>query len=218
LPPAQLDLAGFLTSLTPEQIADIKVGTHFGGAAEVLAIGKPAADLARIVAGDKPVEIAVPKTQRLPALLRVNCDVVSGSGGFGACVSNKVLGPSVYLELPIPTGRLPFLITEVRPITKPIEVEVRLRLEHDPAFPFIREGDTDVGYSQNEFSGGGRVISVPASSSGEMMLRVPAQPTLTGWTYGGQPLLVGAKLIFVTNRYQLTGLITSVPPLPSAKP
>jgi len=218
LPPAQLDLAGFLTSVNAEQVGQIKVGTKFGPVAEVLALGKPAPDLARIVAGDKPVEFAIPKTQRIPALLRVNCDVVSGSGGFGACVTNKVLGPSVYLELPIATGRLPFLIIEVRSIDQPVEVEVRVRLTADPAFPFIRAGDIDVGYSQNEFAGGGRVVTAPSSSSGEMVLRVPAYPTLTGWAYGGQSLRIGANLLFVSARYQLTGLITFVPPLPSAKP
>jgi len=214
LPPAQLDLAGFLTSVNAEQAAQIKVGTRFGPAAEVLALGKPAPDLARIVAGDKPVEMAIPKTQRIPALLRVNCNVVSGSGGFGACVTDKVLGPSVYLELPTSTGKMPFLITEVRPIDKPVEVEVRVRLKADPAFPFIRAGDIDVGYSQNEFSGGGRIVTPPPTSSGEMVLRVPAYPTLTGWAYGGQPLRIGADLLFVSARYQLTGLITFVPPLP----
>lgn len=218
LPPAQLDLAGFLTGVTPEQVAEIKAGSRFGSMAEVLAVGKPAPDLARIVAGDKPVEIAIPKTQRLPVLLRVNCDVVSGAGGFGSCVTNKVLGPSVYLELPIPTGHMPFLITEVRPIDKPVEVEVRVKLTSDPAFPYIRAGDLDVGYSQNEFSGGGRVVTAPSSSSGEMVLRVPAYPTLTGWAYAGQPLRIGAPLLFVSARYQLTGLITFVPPLPSNQP
>ena len=214
LPPAQLDLAGFLTSVNTEQAAQIKVGTRFGAVAEVLALGKPAPDLARIVAGDKPVEIAIPKTQRLPALLRVNCDVVSGGGGFGACVTNKVLGPDVYLELPIPVGHMPFLIAEVRPIDKPVEVEVRVKLRADPAFPFIRAGDTDVGYFYNEFSGGGRVVIAPPSSSGEMVLRVPAYPTLTGWAYAGRPLRIGADLLFVGARYQFAALITFVPPLP----
>ena len=218
LPTAQVDLAGFLTSVNAEQAAQIKVGTKFGPAAEVLALGKPAPDLARIVSGDKPLEIAIPKTQRIPALLRVNCDVVSGAGGFGACVANKVLGPSVYLELPIATGHMPFLITEVRPIDKALEVEVRVKLTADPAFPFIRAGDIDVGYSQNEFSGGGRVVTAPPSSNGEVVLRVPAYPTLTGWAYGGQPLRIGANLLFVGARYQFTGLITFVPPLPSNKP
>ena len=214
LPPAQLDLAGFLTSVNTEQAAQIKVGTRFGAVAEVLALGKPAPDLARIVAGDKPVEIAIPKTQRLPALLRVNCDVVSGGGGFGACVTNKVLGPDVYLELPIPVGHMPFLIAEVRPIDKPVEVEVRVKLRADPASPFIRAGDIDVGYFYNEFSGGGRVVTAPPSGTGEMVLRVPAYQTLTGWAYRGQPLRIGADLLFVSARYQFTGLITFVPPLP----
>ena len=214
LPPAQLDVAGFLSSLTPAQVAAIKVGTRFSVMAEVLAIGKPAPDRAEVVAGDKPVEIAIPKTQRLPALLRVNCDVVSGPGGFGACVAGKFLGPSVYLELPIDTGHVPFLITEVRAPEKATDAEIRIKLTADPAFPFIKAGDLDVGYSQNEFSGGARVTSPPASSSGEMTLSVPAYPTSTGWRYAGQPLRVGANLIFVSARYQLTGLITSVPPLP----
>ncbi len=139
--------------------------------AEVLAIGKPAPDRAQVVAGDKPVEIAIPKTQRLPALLRVNCNVVSGPGGFGACVAGKFLGPSVYLELPIDTGHLPFLITEVRAPEKATEAEIKIKLAADPAFPFIKAGDIDVGYSQNEFSGGARVTSPPASSSGEMTLQ-----------------------------------------------
>lgn len=214
LPPAQLDVAGFLTGLTPSQVQEFKVGSRFSVVAEVLALGKPAPDMAQVVAGDKPVEISIAKTQRLAALLRVNCDVVSGPGGFGACVAGKFLGPSVYLELPAPTGRVPFLITEVRAPEKSTEAEIKIRLRADPAFGFIKAGDIDVGYSQNEFSGGARVVSPPASSSGEMTLRVPAYPTSTGWTYAGQPLRVGANLIFVSARYQLTGLITSVPPLP----
>jgi hypothetical protein len=217
LPPAQLDLAGFLTSLTASQVDEIKVGSRFPGAAEVLAVGKAAPDMARVVAGDKPVEISIPKTQRVPALLRVNCDVVSGPGGFGACVADKLLGPGVYLELRGATGRVPFLITEVRPPDKATQADIRIKLTADPAFPFIKAGDSDVGYWQNEFSGGATVVSAPASSSGEMTLRVPAYPTSTGWTYAGQPLRVGAPLLFVSARYQLTGMITSVPPLPDFK-
>ena len=71
-----------------------------------------------------------------------------------------------------------------------------------------------LGIRYNEFSGGGRVVTAPPSSSGEMVLRVPAYPTLTGWAYGGQPLRIGADLLFVSARYQFTALITFVPPLP----
>ena len=214
LPPAQLDVAGFISGLTPAQAEAIKVGTRFSVFAEVLAIGKPAPDKAQVMAADKPVEIAIAKTQRLPALLRVNCDVVSGPGGFGGCVAGTFLQPSVYLSLPIDAGTLPFLITEVRAPEKATDVEIKIKLTADPAFPFIKAGDIDVGYSQNEFSGGARVVSPPTSSSGEMTLSVPAYPASTGWTYAAQPLRVGAKLLFVSARYQLTGLITSVPPLP----
>jgi hypothetical protein len=212
LPPAQLDVAGFLTSLTPDDIKQIAVGTGFSVVATVQALGQPAADLAQIMAGNKPVEITIPQTQRLPALLRVNCDVVSGAGGFGACVAGQVLGPGVYLKLPSPRGQVPFLITEVRPVGTPTQIEIRVRLGSDPAFPFIRAGDTDVGYSYNEFSGGGRVLA-PPSGNGELRLRVPAYPTLGGWSYAGQPIRVGAQLTFVAAQYQFTALIVSAPPL-----
>ena len=80
-------------------------------------------------------------------------------GGFGAYVAGKLLGPGLYLELPIEPAHLPSLISEARSPDKAIEVEVRLRLSADPAFPFIHAGDQDVTYTQNEFSGGGRVVT-----------------------------------------------------------
>ena len=217
LPSAQLDVAGFLTGVKTDELTQMTVGRTFAAFAEIRAVAKPAPDLARVMSGDKPVEIAIPQTHRLAALLRINCDVVSGNGGFGACVAGQVLGPGVYLKLPTAKGQTPFLITEVRPIGVPTDIEVRVRLTSDPAFPYIAVGDSDVGYSQNEFSGGGRVVTPPRSANGELTLLVPAYPTLTGWTYAGQPMRVGANLIFVSTRYQLTGLITAVPPLP-AKP
>lgn len=211
LPPAQLDVAGFLTSLTADDAKQMAVGANFSMVATVRAVGKPAPDIAQVMVGNKPLEIAIPQTQRLPALLRVNCDVISGSGGFGACVAGQILGPGVYLKLPTSKGQVPFLITEVRPIGTPTEIEVRARLLNDPAFSFIKAGDSDVGYSYNEFSGGGLVVTPPPSASGELTLRVPAYPTLGGWSYGGQPMRVGANLTFVSPRYQFTALITSVP-------
>jgi hypothetical protein len=123
LPSAQLDVAGFLTSVDEKIAAQIKVGSRFG-LAEVIALGKPAPDIARVIAGDKPIEVGIPKTQRIPALLRINCDVISGSGGFGACVAGRILSPDVYLELPITTGKLPFLIVEVR---SPAEADTNRR-------------------------------------------------------------------------------------------
>ena len=217
LPPAQLDVAGFLTGLTPEDVKQIAVGTNFSIVASVRAVGAPAADLAQVMAGNKPVEISIPQTQRLPVLLRVNCEVVSGGGGFGSCVAGQVLGPGVYLKLPSAKGQVPFLITEVRSIGTLTEVEVRVRLVNDPATPFIKAGDTDVGYSYNEFSGGGRVVT-PPSGTGEVTLRLPAHSTLGGWTYAGQPLRVGASLTFVSPRYQFTGVMTSVPGKAAATP
>ena len=216
LPPAQLDVAGFITGIEPEAASRVAPGVRFGVVAEVLAAGKPAPDLARVMSGDKPLDISIEKTVRVPALLRVNCNVVSREG-TGVCVAGKVLAPNSYLDLPKPNGHYPFLITELRPAAAPTAIEVGVRLDAgDPALPVIKPGDTDVGYSQNEFSGGGRVLTSP-NGAREVTLRMPAYATLTGWTYAGQPLRAGAPLIFVSSRYQFNGLVTSVPPMPPPK-
>lgn len=212
LPPAQVDVAGFLTSLTPADAKQIVAGVRFGSSFTVIKAGPPAPDLARVVAGDKPVEIPIQPTMRVPVLLRVNCDVVSGGNGYGACVAGQVLAPSVYLKLPTATGAVPFLIVEVRPAIEPTMFDVRVAINlNDPALPVIREGDNDVGYSQLEFAGGARVTS-PPDAKRIISLRVPAYPTLSGWLYTGQPVRVGAPLLIVTQRYQFTGIIVSEPP------
>lgn len=213
LPPAQVDVAGFLTSLDPAFAKQVVAGLKFGSFATVIQAGAPAPDLARIIAGDKPVEIPIQQTMRVPVLLRVNCDVVSGSDGYGVCVAGQVLAPSVYLKLPSANGSIPFLIVEVRPAIAPTTFDIRVAINlNDPALPVIREGDRDVGYSQLEFSGGARVMSAPDARR-IVTLSIPAYPTRSGWLYMGQPVRVGAPLLIVTMRYQVTGIIMSEPPL-----
>lgn len=216
LPSAQLDIAGFITGLNATAVKQITVGRKFGRSFEVMAVGKPGSDLAQVMAGGKPLEVAVPQTFRLPVLIRVNCDVISGSGGFGECVAGRVLGPGVYLDLPVENGRLPLLAVEIRPTTPPTRIDIGVRLNvNDPALPLINVGDPDVGYSMNEFAGGARISGRPSPT--QVALSVPAIPTIGGWSYSGQPIRVGAPITIVTSRYQFLGIINAVPPPPSSK-
>lgn len=212
IPPAQIDVAGFLTSLEPELAKQVIPGFMFGTKARVMSVGKTAPDLARASVGDKTLEIPIENTVRLPVLMRINCDIAIGSDGLGHCVSGQVLAPNVYVKLPYDFGYRPFLVIEMRPLAPVSTFDVRVLINpNDPALPAIRAGDVDVGYSQNEFAGGGRVIEPPAGNR-IVTVRVPAYPTLNGWIYASQYVRTGAPLQLVTQRYQVTGIIQSEPP------
>jgi hypothetical protein len=184
LPPAQLDLAGFLTSVNSEQAAQIKVGTKFGPAAEVLRSASRRPIWRASLPGTSPSRW--PFRRRSASRRCCESTAMWSRVRRGWCVRDgQGVGPSVYLELPVSNRQDAVPDHRGASHRQAIDVEVRVRLKADPAFPFIRAGDIDVGYSQNEFSGGGRVVTT--ASSGEMVLRVPAYPTLTGWAYGGQP-------------------------------
>lgn len=77
-------------------------------------------------------------------------------------------------------------------------------------------GDTDVGVAENPFAAGALVTS--ALSANQLTFHVPAFATMKGWDYSGQLLRVGGGFNFVSTRYQLSGTITMVPPVPPPAP
>jgi len=219
LPATTVHAAGFLTGIKKSQVATYKVGYDFPTAAQILAVGTPADDLARIVTGDHSVEIPVDQTVRVPVLLRVICAVQQNSAGLGECRSTTgpAVGPGVYLTLPGYEGRIPFLITDVQPPVAPTMIEVKVRLAPDEdAVALAKVGDLDLDASQSAFAAGATVAVAPTATGRVITLKVPAFPSLTGWQYGGQLLRVGAGMNFFNPRYVLTGTITSVPELPKA--
>lgn len=218
LPVTSVHAAGFLTGVKLSQVASFKVGTDFPTAAKILAVGPPADDLARIVTGDHSVEIPVEKTVRIPVLLQVICSVEQNAAGLGECRSTQgpAVGPGVYITLPGYEGRQPFLVVDVQPPVPPtlIEVSVRVAPGEDAAM-LAKAGDLDLGASQNAFAAGATVLVPPSAAHRLFTLRIPAFPSLLGWQYGGQILRVGGGLQFYSTRYVMTGVVASVPPLPT---
>ena len=217
LPATTVHAAGFLTGIKKSRIGSYKVGTDFPTAAQVLAVGPPAADLARIVTGDHSVEIPVEETVRIPVLLRVICSVQQNSAGLGECRSTPgpAVGPGVYLTLPGYEGRIPFLIVDVQPPVKPTVIDVKVRIgAQEDTVALAKVGDLDLGASQNEFAAGASVVVAPTLANRVLTIRVPAFPSLAGWQYGGQVLRVGAGINFFTPRYVLTGTLVAVPEMP----
>lgn len=227
LPITEVFAAGYLTGVTEQVRSTIKVGFSFQGLAEIVAIGAPGPDLARVAAGDRLVDIPGGPTVKVPMLLRIPCTVEANRAGTASCRANSsngpgvflgpALGPGIYLPLPIFDLRLPFLISQVRPSNTPTSIEVRVRVApSEDAGPMAKVGDTDVGVAENPFAAGAVVTS--ALSANQLTFHVPAFATMKGWDYSGQLLRVGGGFNFVSTRYQLSGTITMVPPVPPPAP
>jgi hypothetical protein len=228
LPIAAVHVAGFLTGVTERIRAVLKPGLSYPGVAEILEVGAPSQDMARIAAGTRTVEIPIEKTVKVPVLLRIPCTVQQNSAGVGECRAGSSVGPGVYLGPPLGPGvyltfpiidvNVPVLVTQVRPPINPttIDVEVKVPPTED-AGELARVGETDIGFAENEFAAGA-VVKQAMRSDRTLVFSVPAFPTLTGWDYAGQTLRVGAGFFFVSPRYQLTGTVTMLPPMPKTQP
>lgn len=217
LPVTSVRAAGFLTGVKASQAALYKVGYDFPTAAQILAVGPPADDIARIVTGNHSVEIPIEATVRIPVLLNLLCSVQQNSAGLGECRSTPgpAVGPGVYITLPSYEGRLPFLVIDVQPPIPPTNIEVRVRVAPaDDAALMAKAGDLDVGASQHPFAAGATIVSPPTAAERMLVLRIPAFPSLNGWQYAGQLLRVGGGLAFYTPHYVINGSIASVTPLP----
>ncbi len=224
LPITEVLAAGFLTGVSERLLKEMRVGVSFQGLARIVEMGSPSADLARVAAGDRLIDIPVEKTVKVPMLVRIPCTVETNAAGTGLCRANSAngpgvflgppLGPGIYLSLPLLDVRLPFLISQVRATTPTTIIEVRVRVSPaEDAGELVRVGDADVGVAENPFAAGA-VVSALMSGDRELKFQVPAIPTLKGWDYGGQLLRVGAQFVFITNRYQMAGVVTMLPPLP----
>lgn len=226
LPPTEVYAAGYLTGVTPDLLPTLKPGFSFQGAATILKIGRTSSDIARVAAADRVLEVPVNKTLKMEMLVKVPCSVQATPNGIANCRAGSPngpgvflgppLGPGVYLMFPMFDVRLPFLISQVRPPVEPTLIDVTVKTPPgEDAGELARVGDTDVGLAENQFSAGG-VVTRALHGNRELTLRLPAFPTSAGWDYAGQSLRVGAPFSFINTRYQLSGTISMVPPLPTA--
>ena len=225
LPITAVHVAGFLTGVSARILPLLKPGLSFPGVGEIIAIGTPSADLVRIVAGTRSVEIPVDKTVKIPALLKVSCTVEPNSVGSAECRAassngpgiflGRAVGPDIYLQFPVLDVQLPFLITQVRPPIAPTNIEVEVRVPPtEESGALAKVGETDFGGAENPFAAGA-VVTQALHGDRKLTFRVPAFATLRGWDYAGQTLRAGGGFSFVSTYYQLTGTITMIPPLPA---
>ena len=212
LPDAKVIVVGMFGNLAPEQASSLSVGMVIPSVGEVIAVGKPVPQVAKVFSSPNHVEVPVPNTVMVPVVMRMGCWVRSAQGQ-PECVANNVgLHPLGLLFLPTPAGTLPFQVDQVRGTQPLVPLEITVRFTGTPeALALLKVGDRDMGEVSNELSIGGTVTGVSGgSASRDARMMVNGQQGTAGWIYDNRPLRVGGGFTLTTPGYQLNGTIVRV--------
>lgn len=218
LPDAKVIVTGLFGNLKPEQTSSLTVGMVIPSVGEVVAVGKPVPQIARIFSRPNIVQVPVPNSLMVPVMMRMGCWVRS-SQGEPECVANSVgLHPLGLLFLPTPMGTLPFQVDQVRGTQPLVPLEITVRFSGpSEALVLLKVGDQDHGAVANELSIGGTVTGVSGGGgSRDARMTVNGQQGSAGWLYDNQPLRVGGGFTLTTPGYQLSGTVVRVTAPPGA--
>ena len=219
LPDSQVIVVGSFGNLTAERAGELKTGMSLQAFGTVLAIGSPVPESTRVYAGPA-IEIPIDKAVRVPAVIRVGCSMRAPQGTPVCVAADVALQPTVIAFVETAIGRLPFQIDQIRG-AQPLEpVTVTVQLDgRDVMLREIQPGDVDQGAFANELAAGARVLKVspPRTIGGtaaqlDATLLVQAQRDSSSWTYGSNPLRVGAPFLIRTPKYELRGTVIKVSP------
>lgn len=214
LPDAKVIVVGLFGNLKPEQTSSLTVGMVIPSVGEVVAVGKPVPQIARIFSRPDSVHVPVPNSLMVPVIMRMGCWVRSAQGE-PECVANNVgLHPLGLLFLPTPVGTLPFQVDQVRGTQPLVPLDIIVRFTGPPeALAMLKVGDQDLGEIPNELSIGGTVTGVSGGGgSRDARLTVNGQQGTPGWIYANSPLRVGGPFTLRTPAYQLNGTVVRVEP------
>jgi hypothetical protein len=212
IPDAKVIVTGMFGNLKPEEASGLTVGMVFPSVGEVVAVGKPVPQVARVFSTPNRVEVPVPNALMVPVIMRMGCWVRSAQGQ-PECVANNVgLHPLGLLFLSTPMGTLPFEVDQVRGTQPLVPLDITVRFTGTPeALAELKVGDLDMGAVTNELSIGGTVIGVTGGGgSRDARMSVNGQRGLAGWIYDNNPLRIGSSFVLRTPRYQLSGTVVRV--------
>lgn len=219
LPGGEVVAIGAFGNLDAAGAAKLVAGTELAGAGRILAVGRPAPDMTRIQAGAALVGVPIANALQLPAAVLVKCHLRVQQGTPYCATDEATIGPPAILKFTTPLGTTAFQIDRVHsPVpmtTQPVDV----RLSGPPALlSMVKAGDTDLDGTANELALIARVERVgPVRSSGgssadvDVRLSAQLQAANDGWLYNGAPLRAGSPISIRTSRYQVSGVVTSVP-------
>ena len=219
LPATAVIAVGAFGNLDAAGAAKITAGLDLPEVGKVIAVGKPVPDLTQVFSTGL-VGVPIPNALRVPAVVQFNCYVRTDQGRPHCTVGEASITPPNLLMVPTPVGKTPFQVQQVRSPHPLEEVPVRMRLSGPPpVVSLIRPGDVDLGGTTNELAAIARVANVsPARRQNENLAEVDAtiaaqlQRVDGGWLYNSAPLRAGSIVVFRTARYEVTGVVTELPP------
>jgi hypothetical protein len=236
-PQTQVDVVGSFTAMAEPMAAQVKVDLQIAGFGQVTRVGKPQASMTRAAVG--PAELLnVPSTSavNIPAVIRASCAFVQRSGSVTCMALDTPLTRDAVISLPLQGGHVLFQVDQVRAAGALSTIDVTARLSGERAVvERVRRGDRDVERG-NEFAIGAEIISVsgvarassslivsaqmqpgstPSITAGdiatvEVVMRVPAQQMVDGWSYRGLVLMGGRSLVFHGPGYEVSGTVLTV--------
>ena len=233
----QLDVIGSFTAIAEPLAAQLQPDLELAGFGRIVAVGKPRPSVTHTLVGTgETLPVPSASAVNVAAVIRASCTLVA-RGGTAVCMAlENSLMRGVVLTVPLTGANVMFQIDQVREASAPAAVEVRARLAGERAVvERVRRGDRDI-QRDNEFATGAEIISTTAVSrapssiivsaqtvpgtapsitvgdlaSVEVLLRVPAQQTVDGWSYRGQNLTAGRFFMFRGPTYEVSGTVLAV--------
>jgi hypothetical protein len=218
LPATEVVAIGAFGNLDAAAAAKLVAGTELPGAGRILAVGVPGPDVTRVIAGGM-VDVTVPNALQLPASVLLRCSLRSQQGTPYCTMGDTTIAPLAILRLSTPLGTTAFQVDHVR---SPLPVEVKpieVRLSGLPSvLSLVKPGDTDFSGTANELAVLARIDRVsavralgPAAAEVDVRLDAHLQATEGGWLYNSVPLRAGAPITIRTSRYEVSGVVLSIP-------
>jgi len=234
-----VDASGFLTSLTAEQVKNLRSGHRFpedGAAfAEIIAVGPAEPEVMHIKTGDKSM-LLVPGggSLQLPVRVRTSCFVeMTTEGALRCTVGGVPLGPDANVRYAGLGTSLNLRVSDVHYPGRSQMATVHVRFVVSPdVLGRLKKADQDLGARAHPAGEMATLVSFGEKGEGtasmlrdervrqaiptgrlvivEGVLTVPVLETPLGWMYKDALVKVGAPFSFETAAYTMGGGVIDV--------
>lgn len=221
LPATEVVAIGAFGNLDAAGAAKLAAGMELPGTGRILAVGRPAADITKVFAGSALVGVPVPNALRVPAAVLFKCHLRAQQGTPYCVIGDTTIAPPAILKLSTPLGTTPFQVERVRSPQAMEAVAIDVRLTGSPSLlSLVKPGNIDLNGTANELALLARVESTgsmrtitPVTAEVQVRLTAQLQKTEEGWLYNSLPLRAGSPFTLRTTRYEVSGVVVSVPAL-----
>lgn len=217
LPTTQVTVVGRFTSLTAEQVAQVKPGMSVPGI-EVIEVGQPTSSVPKVYSGGLIMDLPVARQLQVPVRIRLGCEIRVASGYPECFALNFPLRPTYIGQVTTPIGVLSFQVDQFSGSEPSQTAQVTVRFSGAPSLlSQLRVGDVDLGIADNQLAAGATIAAMgPLEDPGaetarrEVTLQINVHSTAGGLIYVTSPVRLGGGLSFRTPRYELSGTVLAI--------